>query len=79
MSRRKQFQFYRYAKDNVQGTIATYAALLVLSAVLAFTGTKFFGIDYLPWILLILAVVFIAAKYDDAKKVIELVKSALGR
>lgn len=78
MGKKNWFRFHRYAKSHIKGEIETYVLLTVLVAVIAATGTTFFGMNYLPLILLILAVVFIAAKWDDAKKIFKLLKDVFG-
>jgi hypothetical protein len=64
-------------KSEINGLIGTALVLLTLGAVLKVTGTKFFGIDLLPFIIIVIAIALIIKGLQSDKKTLKWITNKL--
>jgi len=69
----------RKIKSDIKDMFQTVLALLILGAVIEVTGTVFFGVNLLPFILTIIVVVLILKGLHSDKQTLRWIENKLNR
>ena len=67
----------RNINNDIKQTFQIIILLIVLGGIIQVTGTTFFGVNLLPWIILVIVVVLLMAGYQSDNETIKLIRNKL--